>query len=190
MHRFLVAFLVVFSVGAHALAKCRLDLPIPVVHADLLKNGLRLREAKFDREPRFPSEGTYNPKSDILDLNVFNIEWNYEPSSYLGASLHVRGKGPQSIGFAGTYVGNFQVEGSTTSLGDTTIYFTKHSAHFTGAPHAKPLALTILRMQVKNNRLISLELVLPVYKTWTTAKGEEIAAYTGVQDTLCLKSAK
>ena len=186
----LVLFIITLSLNAFAHYECKLDTPIHVGNLNLL-DGLTLNEVQFFETVKFTEPSAYDPSKDRLTLSLFEIEHDHDRSGFLGAGVQVKnGTNFDSIGFTQVYIGNFDFKGSILDHAGVVTYNTRSGHFYTDPQHAKNEAITEVLADVANGYLVSLRLTHPHFKVWKEEGPYKYIAFTGLNQTLCLKKAR
>lgn len=201
-------FLILISPVLGIADNCKLVNPIDLGNINLLEDGKSggiiynpntwtlLTNVVFYEAPKFNDPSDYDPVSDILEIGLSNVEVNGMFLNLLVASVYAKTndglyKGLSSIGFSSNYIGSTIITGEVQQAGNLTTYSTKNVARYTEPQHSPNDAITELKVEVLNKKLVSLKLTHPVFKVWKIGEyGTRYVAFTGENQELCLKQAK
>ncbi len=151
---------------------CFLDKPV-LLAGNPLEKTQKFSNVILDQEVQnahFKSESwTALP----MKLRLFNIQYGHSLTENLGASIDAVGGG--YIGFADIYEGSFDIVGSSTKNGSTTIFNTTDSSGKSSE--------TTLKLQIEGNNVVGIQLSHPILEI-----KDGSSVYSGKFQTICVKS--
>lgn len=185
----LVLFVAFFTSNVFA-ADCKLEKPIPLSN-DPLTRQVVLKDARVDALPKFTEPEKYQPATDALEVRLFQVERNNEPTGYVGVRVSVVGK-LESVGFSNGYNGNVDpgLRGSVHGRDGERVYVLRQVSRYTDPQHAKNEAVHESRITVMGNEITSVQLTFPVFRVWHRVDHMTYVAFTGEHQTLCVTSAR
>ncbi len=179
--------------GSQAFA-CALDEPIDLPESNLheLAYPFSISKAKFDKEPMFDDASAYDPETDGLTLDIFNLNWENRDLKIMGTAIYqVKSSTdwPERIGFSPSYGGTFpNFEKGYRNENGLETFTTRYNLTLVGERHRGDLAEYLMIAKIKNQKLLSFELKLPIFEVYSRANHTVLLAFTGEHQTLCLKS--
>lgn len=182
-----VISLVLFVTSNSFAAKCNLDKPIEL-KTDFLVYDLSIRNIVVDETPQFAANYTYNPRIDKLDVHLFNIRHNNIQTGAVGVNVRVANK-LEGVGFANHYGGNFSFNKSIKETNGVITYKTKNGYFYQEPQHAKNEAINEAEVVVQGKYITAINLTYPVFKIINQTEFGTRIAFTGVNHTICVKTA-
>lgn len=164
---------------------CKLNEPIDLDGIDLFDQDLILEKAVVDKVPIFSRPENYDPQVDTLNVRIGNLNVNDTFIDMLGIGIRVSGAN-ERVGLGGNYNGSFNFRGRILEENGKTVYTTKLTSQYSDPQHAEVDAVTLVKISVDGDKLVSLELTFPVFRVQRAEGGVDYLAFTGEHQTVCV----